>query len=78
MNLPSKIFVLGLCTGWSLTISVIALLAVADPAELTGMTEDLIKNDSGTTIISCVVFGVFGLIPLLIEIRRKRTPPNEA
>jgi hypothetical protein len=69
MHLPSKIYGMGLMTGFALTIAVIALVGVVSPPELVEMAESL--QDRTNNIISACVFGVVGVLPLLIEMRRK-------
>lgn len=69
MHLPSKTYGFGLMTGFMFTMSVIALLAVTIPDELVAMATEISGNPTSSTV-SFVVFGLVGLVPLLLELRR--------
>ena len=70
MHKPSNIFGFGLMTGFAFTIALIALTAVVAPDDIARMGLELAENRTNN-IISFVVFTVVGLVPLLLEMRRK-------
>ena len=69
MHPPSRTYGFGLLTGFMFTLAIIALVAVTMPDELVGMATEVASNPT-TSTVSFLVFGLVGLVPLLLELRR--------
>ena len=70
MKLPTQNYELGLMTGFTWSLAIIALISIAAPAELISMAQDVAGQGVGR-YISFGFFGFCGGVAALVEVQRK-------